>query len=158
LEVALAGKKSTVETPEGQTMPGSGLTAATNLKIPARPDAGAIARKAISAWMGGHPRLDDALLAVTELVNNAVLHGGLADGEELTVAIGPEQDGIRLTVRHVGALFDIGELSPPSREPGASRGLAIVERIADRWGVDSDGIEVSAWFEVGPGVSEIGSG
>jgi anti-sigma regulatory factor (Ser/Thr protein kinase) len=154
----LVGKKLTVETPEGHTMPGSGLSAATNLKIPARPDAGAIARRAISAWMGGHPRLDDALLAVTELVNNAVVHGGLSDGGELTVAMKPEREGIRLTVRHVGAFFDVGELSPPSRDPGASRGLAIVERIADRWGVDSDGIEVSAWFEVGPGISEIGSG
>jgi anti-sigma regulatory factor (Ser/Thr protein kinase) len=139
-------------------MPGSSLSAATNLKIPARPDAGAIARRAISAWMGGHPRLDDALLAVTELVNNAVVHGGMADGEELTVTMRPERDGIRLTVRHVGAMFDIGGPSLPSRDPRASRGLAIVERIADRWGVDSDGIEVSAWFEVGPGVSGIGSG
>jgi hypothetical protein len=28
-------------------------------------------------------------------------------------------------------------------------GLAIVEKIADGWGVDSDGTEVTAWFEVG---------
>lgn len=131
-------------------MPVRGKAGPTDLTIPARPDAGAIARRAISAWMGGHPRLDDALLAVTELVNNAVVHGGLRDGDDLTVSMRAEGNGIRLTVRHAGPPFDIGELAPPSRDPGASRGLAIVEQIADRWGVDSDGASVTAWFELRP--------
>ena len=121
----------------------------SHLTIPARPDAGAIARRAVSKWMGGHPRLDDALLALTELVNNAVLHGGLGPGENLTITVRPEQNGLRLTVRHVGVLFDVGELMPHSRDPGASRGLAIVEQIADGWGVEGNGSEVTAWFEVG---------
>jgi anti-sigma regulatory factor (Ser/Thr protein kinase) len=122
----------------------------SHLTIPARPDAGAIARRAVSKWMGGHPRLDDTLLALTELVNNAVLHGGLDPGEELTITISPERNGLRLTVRHTGVLFDVGELKPHSRDPEASRGLAIVEQIADGWGVEADGTEVTAWFEVGP--------
>jgi len=121
----------------------------SQLTIPAHPGAGAIARRAVSVWLGGHPRLDDALLALTELVNNAVLHGGLGPGEEITIAMKAERDGIRLTVRHVGVLFDSRQLPPQSPDPGASRGLAIVERIADSWGVDSDGAEVTAWFEVG---------
>jgi anti-sigma regulatory factor (Ser/Thr protein kinase) len=100
--------------------------------------------------MRGHPRLEDSLLAVTELVNNAVIHGGLENGEDVTVTLTPEGNGIRLTVRHAGAPFNVSSLPPPSRDPTASRGLAIVEQIADRWGVDSDGNEVTAWFEVGP--------
>ena len=120
----------------------------SHLTIPARPEAGAIARRAISVWMGEHPRLDDTLLAITELVNNAVLHGGLKPGEEVTITMKRQEDGIRLTVHHVGVIFDVDELPPHSRAPGASRGLAIVDQIADGWGVDSDGTEVTAWFEV----------
>jgi anti-sigma regulatory factor (Ser/Thr protein kinase) len=121
-------------------------TPASQLTVPARPEAGAMARRAVSKWLDGHPRLDDALLALTELVNNAVLHGGLGSGEHLTITMTPERSGIRLTVRHVGVPFDANRLPSPT---GASRGLAIVERIADSWGVDSDGSEVTAWFEVG---------
>jgi anti-sigma regulatory factor (Ser/Thr protein kinase) len=132
-------------------MPGSVESQKSYLTIPARPDAGAIARRAISTWLGSHPRLDDALLAVTELVNNAVVHGGLADGEDLTITMQPEGNGIRLTVRHAGVPFEVTELPPQSLDPNASRGLAIVAQIADRWGVDSDGTAVTAWFEVSPG-------
>ena len=130
-------------------MPGSPPAPTNHVTIPARPDAGAEARRVIAAWMGDHPRLDDALLAVTELVNNAVIHGGLKDGEQIRLAIASEGHGIRLTVQHIGAPFKIEPLAKPSRDPEASRGLAIVAQIADRWGVDSNGSEVTAWFEVG---------
>lgn len=124
------------------------------LTIPARTDAGAIARRAISVWMGDHPRLDDALLALTELVNNAVVHGGLGDREDLTITMKPEGNGLRLTVRHIGVPFDITKPRPPSRDPNSSRGWAIVAQIADRWGVDADGAEVTAWFEVSPRMAD----
>jgi anti-sigma regulatory factor (Ser/Thr protein kinase) len=130
-------------------MPGKPPAPMNHVTIPARPDAGAKARRVIAAWLGDHPRLDDALLAVTELVNNAVIHGGLRDGEQITLTIASEAHGIRLTVRHIGASFRVDPLPKPSRDPEASRGLAIVDQIADRWGVDSDGGEVTAWFEVG---------
>ena len=77
------------------------------------------------------------------------MHGGLEPDDGLTVTVGPDGALTRFTVGHAGVLFDVDELPPSSREPGASRGLAIVDRIADVWGVDSDGVEVTAWFEVG---------
>lgn len=127
----------------------------SDLIIPADLDAGAVARKAVVRWMGDHPRIDDALLAVTELVNNAVVHGGLQDGQVLTVRLSPEDDHVRLTVLHAGRGFEVKTVPPPSLDPDASRGLAIVDRIADRWGVDSDGMEVTAWFEMSPGLSDL---
>lgn len=128
----------------------------SQLTIPARPAASAAVRRAVTTWMSGHPRLDDALLAVTELVNNAVLHGGLSPGDELTVTVGPAGNVMRFTVGHAGVLFAVDEVPPSSREPGASRGLAIVDKIADGWGVDADGAQVTAWFEVGPGKPDNG--
>lgn len=121
----------------------------SQLIVQAQPTAGAEVRRAITTWMDGHPRLDDVLLAVTELVNNAVLHGGLEPDDGVTVTVAPDGGLTRFTVEHAGVLFDVDELPPASREPEASRGLVIVNRIADVWGVDSDGVEVTAWFEVG---------
>ena len=86
----------------------------------------AVVRRAVVKWMDGHPRLDDVLLAITELVNNAVMHGGLGPGDSLKVTVGPDGNLTRLAVGHAGVLFDLDELPPSSREPGASRGLAIV--------------------------------
>lgn len=135
-------------------MPGRGMTP-SDLIIPANLDAGAAARRAVMGWMGDHPRIDDALLAVTELVNNAVIHGGLRDGQALTVTLRPENDHVRLTVLHAGPGFEVRPVPQPSMDPDASRGLAIVDRIADRWGVDADGMEVTAWFEMSPGLSDL---
>lgn len=139
-------------------MPGMGKIPMSHLTIPARPEAGAIARRVVSEWLSGHPRLDDALLALTELINNAVIHGALPEGETLTVGLEPDKQGVRLTVRHIGLPFDYRPPTVPSRDPGASRGLSIVSQIADRWGVDSDGHVVTAWFEVGPLLSDLNGG
>jgi len=139
-------------------MSGRGGTPTSQLTIPAHPDAGATARRALTAWLGGHPRLEDALLAVTELVNNAVIHGGLRDGENLTVAMEDEWDGVRLMVRHVGLPFEFAPAPHPSHDPQASRGLMIVGQIVDRWGIDSDGTQVTAWFEVSPRLADLNGG
>jgi len=138
-------------------MSGTGNAPNSHLSIPARPDAGAAARRAVTAWLGNHPRLDDALLAVTELVNNAVIHGGLHDGEQVTVGV-EDGTGVRLTVRHAGVPFRADGVSGLSPVPSASRGLALVSTITDRWGVDTDGDEVIAWFEVGPSFSDLNGG
>jgi anti-sigma regulatory factor (Ser/Thr protein kinase) len=127
----------------------------SDLIIPADLAAGAAARKAVMGWMGDHPRIDDALLAVTELVNNAVVHGGLRDGQVVTLRLDPGDDHVRLSVLHAGPGFEVGPVPQPSMDPGASRGLAIVDRIADQWGVESDGEEVTAWFEMSPGLSDL---
>lgn len=120
----------------------------SRLAIPARPSAGAVARRAVATWIAGHPRLDDALLAVTELVNNAVIHSALPPEASLTVAVEPGDAAVRLSVAHDGVKFDPPRSHQPSLEPEASRGLAIVDKIADSWGVESRGGAVSAWFEI----------
>jgi anti-sigma regulatory factor (Ser/Thr protein kinase) len=134
-------------------MQGRGMTP-TDLIIPADVEAGARARRAVVTLMGDHARVDDALLAVTELVNNAIVHGGLRDGADLSLTISSHRDRVRLTVRHAGPTFEVGVIGPPSNDPTASRGLAIVDQVADRWGVDSNGSEVTAWFEMSPGLSD----
>lgn len=89
---------------------------------------------------------DDAALLVSELMSNAVRHGaGLAlltvslHDETLTVAV--HDDGVGVPTVRTG----IGD---PSAASG--RGLGIVERLADQWGVDVDqGREgKTVWFRL----------
>lgn len=122
--------------------------------LSARPEAGAQARRALQEWMPALQRLDDAQLALTELVNNAVLHAGLENGGVLVIEFEALDGHNRFTVRHSGKPFEVVE-RPPSQEAAASRGLAIVGRIADRWGVDGTDDQVWAWFELGRETADV---
>jgi len=86
--------------------------------------------------------INDAELLVSELVTNAVLHA---------------RSETRVTIEHAGAtvrisVHDTSPTQPRLRELGpesvTGRGLLLVDRIARRWGVDSDGDGKSVWFEV----------
>lgn len=89
--------------------------------------------------------IEDAELLVSELMSNAVRHGGA--GIRLTVAYRPGS----LTV----SVFDAGPDLPAMRaavDPTVSsgRGLRMVAQLADDWGVDVDGAGVGkvVWFRL----------
>jgi anti-sigma regulatory factor (Ser/Thr protein kinase) len=75
--------------------------------------------------------IEIAELVTTELVNNAILHGG---GNPILV-IEVNDSHVRIEVSDAG---DLSELEPlwgsPMRAGG--RGLAIVDSLATKWGVD----------------------
>jgi len=111
------------------------------------PAAAAEARGAtlvLFAGVLGEETLDDVVLAVSELVTNALLHG---DGEI----------GLRLSFdRHyvTGLVSDDGPgFTGGSREPDPSRigghGLHIVGRVAERWGHGAGATHV--WFQIAAG-------
>jgi anti-sigma regulatory factor (Ser/Thr protein kinase) len=85
--------------------------------------------------------LDDALLVVSELVTNAVLHG--TGDIELRLAF----DGQRLTgeVTDEGILFT-GRARELDRHEAGGRGLDLVGSIADTWGLRERSARV--WFEI----------
>lgn len=91
--------------------------------------------------------LGDVLLVVSELVTNAVLHGEPSrsfdlriDGDTLTVAV---IDGDR-----EGAVA----MGDPQPEALRGRGLAIVDQLAHRWGVEPSGLGKRVWatFRLAP--------
>ncbi|MDP9435339.1 MAG: ATP-binding protein [Actinomycetota bacterium] len=103
------------------------------------------ARRLLTEVMCGSPlahRLDDAALAVTELVTNAVLHG--REPIVLTVA----RDGVRLHV----SVCDGSPVSPSFSmlDPTAitGRGLMLISAATDRWGVEPRPDGKSVWFDV----------
>jgi anti-sigma regulatory factor (Ser/Thr protein kinase) len=85
---------------------------------------------------------EDIRLLVSELVTNSLRHTGSAD-IELEVW---RSDGlVRVAVSDQGAGFDLA--GPPRPGDASGWGLFMVDRIADRWGVERNG-DTRVWFEL----------
>jgi anti-sigma regulatory factor (Ser/Thr protein kinase) len=97
----------------------------------------------LAEW-GDTQLVEAAALLVSELVTNAVTHAG----SEVHVVIGR---GAAYAVLRV----EVGDFStaPPTLggfdlEAMSGRGLALVEALADRWGVETHGSGKRVWFEL----------
>ena len=93
----------------------------------------------------GRRRAEDATLLISELVTNAVKYG--PDEGEIRVII--TRDGVRarFTVqdRGAGPLPEMRPVESPPHE-GGGHGLRLVDKVADRWGVERGSTRV--WFEI----------
>jgi anti-sigma regulatory factor (Ser/Thr protein kinase) len=114
-----------------------------SLTLPRDRRAAAIARRELAAASlpGGANTARATALLATELINNAVMHG---DGEEIEVLVTGVAERLRLEVRDGGNGFDPARRS--EREDPGGWGLAIVEQLADDWGVYEGSTHV--WFEL----------
>ena len=121
------------------------------IEVIAGAEAAAFARAAV-AQLGGvselEERLDAVRLSISEVVTNAVRHGGLRpeiDAVRITVGTGP--DKVRITVEQPTAA-DVRVGQPRlGGEPGGF-GLQLVDRVADGWGHDP-GPPGRVWIEFG---------
>ncbi len=117
------------------------------------PEAAGAARAAVRDGDGVMPPSlrADVLLLLTELVSNAVRHGGAGAEETVGVAVEWRPDWVRVEVSDPGT----GPIADVAPRPGEDRshglGLVVVERIADRWGVRRVPSGTSVWFEIGSG-------
>jgi anti-sigma regulatory factor (Ser/Thr protein kinase) len=102
------------------------------------------ARNALQALNGSlDPVLaEDVRLLVSELVTNSLRHTGTADIE---LEVWGSDEVIRVSVSDHGAGFDLG--GPPQPGDASGWGLFMVDRLADRWGVESNG-DTCVWFEL----------
>ncbi len=117
-------------------------------------EAGGLARRAIAA---GDPTLppsarDDVLLLVTELVTNAVRHGGGVPDRSIELDIQREDGYVRVRVVDPGTDFARPE-SPSHGDSSGGWGLFLVDRIAERWGVCPAPSGTCVWFELSVGAS-----
>ena len=92
--------------------------------------------------MSTFARLDDLLLLASELVTNVVRHAPMAETVRVTVT---RDQGVRVAVTQPATRFVRPEVV--STEPHG-RGLAIVEALADEWGVESHPDSFQVWFEL----------
>jgi anti-sigma regulatory factor (Ser/Thr protein kinase) len=108
------------------------LTTVT-LSLPANASAVGGARHAVSRHPALAPGLrDDLALITSELVANAVMHGGYTAEDEVRVRAVYGEDWARVIVQDGGGGFD--PATAPRRDEGGY-GLLIVEALAGRWGI-----------------------
>ena len=105
-------------------------------------------RHAFAKHFANHPRLDDLLLCLSEVVTNAVLHAGppiQVSGEILA------SKTVRVEVS------DGSKVTPIQRNPGhtspTGRGLRLLDRLTSAWGVDVTKKGKTVWFEIADGTA-----
>jgi anti-sigma regulatory factor (Ser/Thr protein kinase) len=95
-------------------------------------------------------RASDVLLLTSELVTNSVRHAGdTLRGVEVAITLSAQT--VRLQVTDDGEGFDIPHPPAVAKEELFGRGLVIVDKLADRWGMQrlAEG-KTSVWAEMGP--------
>jgi anti-sigma regulatory factor (Ser/Thr protein kinase) len=91
--------------------------------------------------------LREAELLVTELVTNAVRHGGLSEDDVVVMGVRLNGRILRVEVTDGGPGFDPALALERDPEATGGWGLLLVSRIARRWGVVR-GTPNVAWFEL----------
>jgi anti-sigma regulatory factor (Ser/Thr protein kinase) len=124
-------------------------TNTTSLSIPGGTGAAAMARRSITSIEVGLPLQvrHRVALVLSELIANAVQHGGAGPGEEVEVRVSSTSHRLRIEVIDPGW----GDAQPRQRIQHADGGygLLLVEHLSDEWGreaTDSGGS--LAWFEL----------
>ena len=129
-----------------QPVAGTGLA----FDVPGGRAAPGAARRVLEEREGALPQgaRADLLLLVSELVSNAVLHGGIGADGRIGVRLDQEPGHVRVEVNDGGSGFDWERRrrERPRREGGF--GLALVERIAERWGIERENGLTRVWFEL----------
>jgi anti-sigma regulatory factor (Ser/Thr protein kinase) len=113
------------------------------------PEPASVPRARRLACDAAEPYLDAAQLgvfelAVTEVVSNAVRHGG---GESIRLAVTPKDGYMCVQVTDAGA----GLVPKPGAleaDDDGGFGLFIVEQLTRRWGVTREDNKTRVWFEL----------
>ena len=100
------------------------------VELPQDPSAVRACRREVLRLFAGSPRVDDLVLAVSELAANAVQHGS-----------GPTT--LAVSLRPGAVVIEVGDrdpirsptILPLQRATWSGRGMAIVDVISDSWGV-----------------------
>jgi anti-sigma regulatory factor (Ser/Thr protein kinase) len=122
-----------------------------SVEIPVEAEAVAMARDVVTRVVTGataaEHRMDDLRLLTSEIVTNALRHGGLRSRDTISVAVDVSPRKVRVEVADRGPGFDPEALVEPSPEKVGGWGLALVKQLADAWGVIRNEPNF-VWFEL----------
>ncbi|MET9087396.1 ATP-binding protein [Streptomyces sp. NPDC090075] len=116
--------------------------------LPSRPESAATARRlaqvvVLRQWRLSPKMTEDAVLLVSELVGNAVRHtGARVFGLRMRRRPGWIRVEVRDPSRGLPCLMPVQELDI------SGRGLFLVDKLSDRWGVDLLPRGKTTWFEM----------
>jgi anti-sigma regulatory factor (Ser/Thr protein kinase) len=119
------------------------------IRVPGGPRAGRDARAALTDRLASRLAdgcLRDLHLIVSEIVNNSVLHGGVAEDGWIEIDTQFGEDHLRVEVRDTGIQGD-PEPREPDYEHGGGFGLFIVDALSTSWGVEHEP-DLAVWFEL----------
>lgn len=116
--------------------------------LPSRPESAATARRltqtvVLRQWALSPRMAEDAVLLVSELVGNAVRHTG---ARVFGLRMRRRRGWIRIEVRDPSRGLPC--LMPVQEMDVSGRGLFLVDKLADRWGVDLLPRGKTTWFEM----------
>jgi DNA-binding XRE family transcriptional regulator len=118
--------------------------------FPASPPQVREARRFLATVLGGFPAADDALLCLSELATNAILHSHSREpGGQFTVRAQRHGNHLHVEVRDQGGPWTPPALVLPGRAGQNGRGLAIVGQLTRAWGRNGDETGWTVWFEIG---------
>ena len=90
-------------------------------------------------------QLAELRLLVTELLTNSVRHAA-SGGDTIALDVEIYSNAVRVVVTDQGSGFQPQPNPQPHLDSPGGWGLCLVDRLADRWGVQS-GDETAVWFE-----------
>ena len=115
--------------------------------LPAQDRSPAAARRTVQDVLtaaGLEVLLDDALLLVSELVTNAVMHAGTE--LELRIDIGPDLARVEVIDHGLGSPIRYGD---PAEAREGGRGVFLLDALAQEWGTRHFAGGKSVWFVLG---------
>jgi anti-sigma regulatory factor (Ser/Thr protein kinase) len=108
----------------------------------------ALARKALSDELRAAGVFDhavaDAVLVISELLSNAILHAYPLPGERLQVAWDVNASSVEVAVSDGGSPT-VPHAGHPAPSSISGRGLRIVEHLCKTWGVRTDDVGLTVW-------------
>lgn len=136
-----------------------GVLASVELELPGGSATIARARHGVIAALGGvlgEQERSDLELLVSELVTNAVRHGGMAgEGDTIWVHAALTATRLRLEVCDSGPGFEAAPPRPRDLDRGGGGlGLVLLDRLAERWGVAYEDGTACVWAEFARGALE----
>jgi anti-sigma regulatory factor (Ser/Thr protein kinase) len=110
-----------------------------------------VARRYVAELLGRESiaaeHVENIVLLVSELVTNAIRHAGLPPSAAVGLSVEVAPQSIRVDVVDGGEGFAVPTVRPLGSKAVSGFGLLLVDRLADRWGVNVDGV-TSVWFEI----------
>ncbi|MEV6212326.1 ATP-binding protein [Kitasatospora sp. NPDC051914] len=120
-------------------------------RFPGVPESVKAARRMTREALEPLSQAEDAVLIVSELVTNAVMHSRSGAGGSLWVEIWLRRGTVRVAVTDEGSADGGPAHRPPADSGDFGRGLKIVNALAEHWGATSEASgRRTVWAELSP--------
>ncbi|MEU2772157.1 ATP-binding protein [Streptomyces sp. NPDC007162] len=104
-----------------------------------------LARARLTGWSVCADTCDTALLVISELVTNAIVHTA---SRRVVCELHDRDDTVRIAVHDEGCAPDEPHPSPQRPEEEHGRGLLLVEALCQAWGAQEHGPGLLVWAEL----------